>query len=93
MGMRLCTSPHLGLSLGNGGGPLSGNVCFTGDVTPRITTEVSEEEEDFSKISAGHAFVNQISMSKPEGVIATVYHSKKPEAIDIMADNAETLHG
>jgi hypothetical protein len=32
-------------------------------------------------------------MSKPKGVIATEYHPKKLEAIDIMADNAKALHG
>jgi hypothetical protein len=32
-------------------------------MTPSINTEVSEEKDDFSKIFAGHAFVDQISMS------------------------------
>ena len=93
MGPCLGTSLRLSLSLGNGGGPLPGYVCFTGNMTPSINTEVSEEEDDLSKIFAGHAFVNQISMSKPEGVIGPENRSKKPEAIDITADNAEALHG
>ena len=91
--MGLGTSLRLSLSLGYGGGPLPGNMCFTTDMTPSISAEVYEEKDDFRKILAGHAFVNQVSMSQPEGVIATEYHSKKLKAIDIMAGNAEALHG
>ena len=71
---------------------MPGCLRVTRNMTPSISTEVNEEYDDFNKILAGHAFVNQISISKPEGVVATEYDRKKAKAIDILADSAETLH-
>ena len=60
---------------------------------PHITADPSEDKVELSKILAGNASFNNLSVAELESMVAPEYHTQKLHARDRVSEEAQPING
>ena len=60
---------------------------------PHITADPSEDKVELSKILAGNAPFNNLSVAELESMVAPEYHAQKVHARDRVSEEAQPING
>ena len=60
---------------------------------PHITADPSEDKVELSKILAGNASFNNLSVAELESMVAPEYHAQKLHARDRVSEEAQPING
>ena len=60
---------------------------------PDVPTHFTENEVYSTKVVQSNALFNLVPVAKPQGVVTSVYHSKKPHTMGVDIEHTEPFPG